>query len=440
MKAAMTALGALGFTLLLAGASLAQGPDTPASERITGKPARDPKISLSLKEGTAGSAIDAIAERARWSFSAGGEGMGARVSLRMKDRPATEILARVLEVANLNARFEPGDTLVVLTAEPPAVPVAAGAPVLEEVEVDQDREDRQDRKDRGRDDRRDEEPRRGRRGSDRTAVGEDLVVAVGEEVHDAVATAGSVRVLGHVTGDAVAVGGSVTVESGARVDGDAAAIGGTVEIRPGGSVGGERTSVGGPLGKVITSAIKLSPKQGHHSGGDRGDDGWDFGGLWWTLPFFVLGFLMMLFVPDRLLTLRQALASRPWPAVAAGVGSWFGIVALSILLAVTIIGLPLVPLAIVFYLGLGLFGLTSLAWWTGSKLSFIPGTSRPLVAFTLGTLVLALVSAIPVVGVITVVLATTVSGGAALLLVLANLRRRRRGGDEPPTDDAALAT
>jgi hypothetical protein len=249
-----------------------------------------------------------------------------------------------------------------------------------------------------------------------------------------VVTGGNLTVRGHVTGDATAVGGTLTLEPGSRVDGDAVAVGGALDVKPGATVVGEQTSVGGSLGKVISSAIKMSPSGKH--GEDREEKG---GGvlarLWWTLPFFVLGFLIMLFVPDRLLNLRQALAARPWAATAAGVGSWFGIAALCVLLGVTIIGIPLVPVALVLYCGLGLFGLTALAWWTGTKLSFIPGTDRPLVAFSIGTLVFALISAIPFVGAATLLMAITVSGGATLLLLLASLQRRRR--DDGTTAAAA---
>jgi len=274
-------------------------------------------------------------------------------------------------------------------------------------------------------------------GNDRTAVGESIEVAADETVGDVVSTGGSVTVRGHATGDAVAVGGSVTLEPGARVDGDAVAVGGTVEVKPGATLGGQRTAVGGAFGKILSGAVKLSPSKGSHGKDDHGGKGF-FGRLWWTLPFFVLGFLMMLFVPDRLLGLREALSTRPWAATAAGVGSWFGIVALCVLLAVTIIGIPLIPLALVGFFGLGVFGLTALAWWTGTKLSFVPGTQRPLVAFCVGTLVLMLIAAIPVVGTLTLVTATTVSGGAALLLLIANLRRRRQPPAAAPPVDVGI--
>jgi hypothetical protein len=421
-----------GTALPTAAASLPPAPAA-AIERVAGSPARDPHISLNLRAGTAGEAIGMIAERARWSLTASGEGLGANVSLRVKDRPATEVLNTVLEVADLKARFEPGGTsketvLVVDSARPePAVDATTPARTPRAlIDPDDDQGNDGSDKDRG---RRRRDRNRGKAGNDRVTVGEDVVVAAGEVVKDVVATGGSVTVRGRVTGDAVSVGGSVTLEPGARVDGDAVAVGGAVDVKPGATLGGERTSVGGALGKALSSAIKMSPSRVHSAVRMERRD-WGFlASLWWMLAFFVLGFLIMLFIPDRLLSLRQTLAERPWASAAAGVGSWFGILALSVVLAVTLIGIPLVPLAIVFYFALGLFGLTGLAWWTGSKLFFVPGTSRPLVAFSVGVLVFALIRAIPYVGTVTLFLATTVSGGAALLLLLGGLRRRR---ESPP--------
>jgi hypothetical protein len=407
---------------LLAAPALAQ----PASGPLAG--GRDPSISLSVRDRPAGEVIGTIADKAGWSLTASGEHLARKVSLRIKNRPASEVLATVAEVAGLQTRFDVGNALVVQDAQASAPPQApapgevvapppAASPSEDAVEKVKEKVKHSGRKNHG---------------NDRTAIGEDLEVAADETVGDVVSTGGSVTIRGHATGDAVAVGGSVTLEPGSRVDGDAVAVGGTVEVKPGASLGGERTSVGGALGKVLSGAIKLSPsKGGHGRHSDEGTKGF-FGRLWWTLPFFVLGFLMMLFVPDRLLGLREALSSRPWAATAAGVGSWFGIIAVCVLLAVTLIGIPLIPLALVGFFALGVFGLTALAWWTGAKLSFIPGTQRPLIAFCLGTLVIMLIAAIPVVGTLTLITATTVSGGAALLLLIASLRRRK----QPPATPA----
>jgi len=407
--------------------------------------AGDPKISLSAQRRPAGEVIDSIAAKAGWSVTASGNNLMRIVSVRVKDRPASEVLATVAEVAALETRFGPGNALVVKDASTPApAPAAAAPPVVAPSAVvapppadvvdpvgdddDDDAIEKVKEKTKHHD--------RKNHGSDRTVVGEDVEVAADETVRDVVTTGGSITVRGHVTRDAVAVGGSVILEPGARVDRDAVAVGGTVEVKPGATLGRERTAVGGALGKVLSSAARMSGKsgKGHSDHEGRGF----FGRLWWTVPFFVLGFLTMLFVPDRLLGLRASLTARPWASTAAGVGSWFGIVALCVILGVTIIGIPLIPLAIVGYFGLGLFGLTALAWWTGTKLSFIPGTDRPLVAFCIGTLVFMLIAAIPVVGTLTLVTATTVSGGAALLLLIQSLRKKSGSPPAAPAEAEAV--
>jgi hypothetical protein len=421
---------------LLGGLPASAQPATPS--RITGVPGLDPRVSLSVN-GTAGEVVGNLAQKAGWSLTASGDHLSRQVSLRIKNRPATEVLSTVIEVADLQARFGPGDALVVQDAAPVAPPATAVVPVAPATDqvptASADKDEDEDEAD-------EEEEKASRRhkrkkGNDRTAVGEDIVIEAGETVGDVVSTGGSVTVRGHATGDVVAVGGSVVLESGSRVDGDAVAVGGTVEVKSGAKLGGERSSVGGPLGKVLSGAIKMSPTTVSADKHEKHEKGF-FGRLWWTVPFFVLGFLTMLFVPDRLLSLREAVAARPWAATAAGAGSWFGIVALCILLAVTIIGIPLIPLALVGYFALGLFGLTALAWWIGSKLTFVPGIERPLLAFTLGTLVLALVAAIPYVGKVALWMATTVSGGAALLMLIAHLRSRRNPPAPPVLPEEAI--
>ena len=54
-----------------------------------------------------------------------------------------------------------------------------------------------------------------------------LTIGVGERVGDAVALGGALTVQGWVTGDAVSLGGGVHLLPGARVDGDITALGGS---------------------------------------------------------------------------------------------------------------------------------------------------------------------------------------------------------------------
>ena len=73
-----------------------------------------------------------------------------------------------------------------------------------------------------------------------TRVGGDVDIPADTEVTgDAVAIGGSVTVAGRVIGEAVAVAGSVNVEPGGRVNGGATAIGGSVNQAEGATISGE---------------------------------------------------------------------------------------------------------------------------------------------------------------------------------------------------------
>jgi putative Mn2+ efflux pump MntP len=86
-----------------------------------------------------------------------------------------------------------------------------------------------------------------------------------------------------------------------------------------------------------------------------------------------------------------------------------------VLLAVTIIGIPLIPVAVMLLVALLLFGFTVSAGWLGEKLPFLRENKTPLRAVALGGIVLVVVGLIPWIGTLVLVLAALVSAGATLL-------------------------
>jgi len=89
-------------------------------------------------------------------------------------------------------------------------------------------------------------------------------------------------------------------------------------------------------------------------------------------------------------------------------------VPLCVLLAVTIIGIPLIPVAVMLLVALFLFGFTVSAAWLGERLPF-PQANTPVKTVALGGVVLALVGLIPWIGTPTLFLAAAFSAGATLL-------------------------
>jgi hypothetical protein len=81
--------------------------------------------------------------------------------------------------------------------------------------------------------------------NDRVSIGSDVTVAEGETVGDIVCIFCSVHVRGDVSGDTVVLLGSLTVDSGHRINGDAAVIGGDLTMAEGASIGGDTSVVAG---------------------------------------------------------------------------------------------------------------------------------------------------------------------------------------------------
>jgi hypothetical protein len=118
--------------------------------------------------------------------------------------------------------------LFVRAVAPPAPPSAPGPPAPAGPE-------RRRRRPRGED-----------RDQDRVRFGRSVTVNEGETVTgDAVAIGGSVRVDGTVTGDAVAIGGGLELGPHADVLGDAVSIGGDLKRDPGAHIGGKVVDMGG---------------------------------------------------------------------------------------------------------------------------------------------------------------------------------------------------
>jgi len=171
-------------------------------------------------------------------------------------------------------------------------------------------------------------------GADLVRVFADVRVPPGTTViGDVVAVFGSATVEGHVTGSVVAVAGSVKLLPGASVDEDAVAVGGALEQAPGSSVRGQTVSVGFlPMGfGPPTLGVELLTI---------------FTG--WLLTLFMAWLLSLLF-HERLLRVGTTASRRSGASILFGFLSAPMAVIACLLLAVTVIGLPVVALLIVVY-------------------------------------------------------------------------------------------
>jgi uncharacterized membrane protein len=196
-----------------------------------------------------------------------------------------------------------------------------------------------------------------------------------------------------VQGDAVAVGGSVTVNEGALVLGQAVAVLGDVEVARGGQVMGEHVQVG--LGKILGSH---SPRRSSwlRSLGPFG--------LFPTIALFAIMYLVGLVAlrmwPDRVRNVSHAMFESPVRAFTVGFLCWLLLLPLVLLLAISIVGIPIIPLLpVIMFLSI-VVGLSSLALRIGEALPAGPGQRFvPPAALGMGMTVLLLLAFVPWLGI-----------------------------------------
>jgi hypothetical protein len=292
-------------------------------------------------------------------------------------------------------------------------------------------------------------------GRDRQVTGTDLVVLPGEEVRDASVVKGNLSlrsgsqardasaVLGSVTLDTgaeardvvavlgsttlaagsrarsvVSILGNVTVGPGAEVTDDAISIGGRVMVDPAGHVAGSTNSVSFPSLPDLPGrfAIHLIPDV-------LSPVGMVMATLVRFAVLFVLGLIVLSVMPRRLETVSGAMAGGPWRSLFAGLLGSVGMVVLAVLLAVTVVGLLLIPVQALLVVGGGVLGITALTAYLGRALPFPPSRRTAVLELAAGTLLFSILAEVPVIGAMAWVAAWFLTFGAVL---------RTRFG-QPPT-------
>lgn len=335
-----------------------------------------------------------------------------------------------------------------------------------------------------------------------TRSGGSVTVGASETVsEDLTVVGGNVVVRGTVEGDLEAIGGSVIIESGAEVTGDVDATGGNVRID--GAVGGNVTgsagsvsvgrsaSIGGSLevgaGSIVVAgavdgdarlgggSITLAPSA--RIGGDVeysvGEDG-EFtnegaevagsvtenpdldvggGGVGFDVPdvtgpvFGVYGFLVNLLVGALLLLVlprtsgrvADAVSGEPLRTGAIGLGALVGVPILLVLLAITIVGIPLTLAGFVAY---------ALAVWiatiygryaVGEWLLTYADVENRWIALLVGLVLVAVLVRLPFVGALFQLLVLLLGLGAMATLSYRFVRGQRGEKAVTPPEDTAPA-
>ena len=248
--------------------------------------------------------------------------------------------------------------------------------------------------------------------SDRSIIkiGSDVHVEKDMRVEDAVAVGGSVYVDGIVDGDAVAVGGTIHLGEEAIIHGDAVTIGGDIDQAEGSMIYGDIVDVGAFNFENIFEGK-------HFFGGYRGIP--KFFTIIPLIGLFALVLLLSVLIPTELSTVASNIKNEPIIMFLWGILGVILIVPLAVMLAISIIGIALIPLEVLAVFLASLIGYIAVAIIIGKKLLRVLNNNNPSVVLSaiLGVLILWLIGLIPFFGSIVKAIALIIGFGAVIMAV-----------------------
>jgi len=275
----------------------------------------------------------------------------------------------------------------------------------------------------------------------------DVVVEEGETVEEISTAWGNVFVKGKVERDVKSgfgdieidgpVGGDVEAGSGnvrinAPVGGDVEVGHGDVDLQPGAQVAGNISRGSGSLHRDSEAAVSGVERAGMSPGFDDDDSPLEvfsdvIGWAVMTLGLVAAAVLLAVAAPRPLRAATRSLEAAPGRSFVLGLGSVPAAVVVSVLLAITGVGVLLLLLLWPAYLALLLFGVLVAAYFLGRKVVLATGRYRAgdALAAAVGAVLVSVAFQIPFLGGIVFVALALLGTGAAFLALLS---RRRPGG------------
>ena len=220
-------------------------------------------------------------------------------------------------------------------------------------------------------------------------IGHDAVIEVDMRVDDVVAVGGDVKVYGTVHGDAVAVsvGGAIYEDEGSMIHGDITEV----------------------------DAFNFDGFNYH----------WPFHGFYWGFRIFTfigclaLGLLLAVLMPKQLDRVSDNIKENPLPVILYGLLGFVLVVPVLVILAISIVGIVLIPVELLAVVFGSLFGYYAVARVIGEKLSSALGKESVsiLLALVFGLVVLGLVDMIPFFGNLIAIVAGIMGFGGVLMAI-----------------------
>lgn len=210
-----------------------------------------------------------------------------------------------------------------------------------------------------------------------------------------------------VDGDLTVIFGDATVAG--IVEGDVNVVGGNIDQRPGGVITGRVNAVGGAVTQAVVpwapAETTYNPLVPDHR-------------IVWRLSWNLLALLVFLIFPLRTRMVLDRLEAHAGLSVVAGVLGCIAIIPLAVLLAITILLIPLILLEFVFVLAGVFLGTAALALLVGRRLCELMSpttTPSPLVALVVGIALITAAELVPVVGTLVLIFVGLIGMGATIL-------------------------
>ena len=194
---------------------------------------------------------------------------------------------------------------------------------------------------------------------DRSGFGNDINIR-GDEVRvgDVASFGGAIRIWGTVRGDVASFGGPVTVWG--TVEGDIATFGGAVKLEDGSRVTGDIATFGAAVTKD-PGAVHEGKVAGFGEGlphwiGTNRSPTQSRGWLGGTIFALVVGLLIAVIFPNSTRTIADSVTAEPGRAAGHGALTLLLVLPVCVILALTCIGLVLVPVVLLGCLAAGILG------------------------------------------------------------------------------------
>jgi hypothetical protein len=232
--------------------------------------------------------------------------------------------------------------------------------------------------------------------------GGSVNVPENQVVENALAFGGNVTVSPNakVIDTAIAFGGSVILQKGARIEGDAYSFGGKISQEQGSVIGGERATFSDRHGMMYGSGNQDDMMHGSSRSATSFFTRYFFSAIFRisaAIAATILGLIILRASPQFLPSLATELRQHPSLTALWGIGAIVAILFVSVFLAITLIGIPLIPLLILTAIVTSLVGSLGVALFVGQRLiSNDDGSFQQ--PFLVGLAILTVLSLIPFFG------------------------------------------